>query len=86
MAIYEKECGFDEDYECSKMVNALIDLIDAFIDQIEVTEAKELLSEATDMLFLIVERYELGDVSAETEAAFIKVKEKAEGIKKALNP
>jgi hypothetical protein len=74
MAVYGKEAGFDEDYECNKMINALIALIDAFLDQTEVTEAKELLSEATDMLFLIVERYELGDVSAETEAAFIKRK------------
>lgn len=85
MAVYGREAGFDEDYESGKVINALIALIDAFLNQTEATEAKELLSEATDMLFLIVERYELGDVSAETEAAFIKVKEKAEKLKAKIN-
>ena len=81
MEVYEREAGFDEDYECGKVVNTLIDLIDAFIDQIEVIEAKDLLSDAVDMLFLIVERYDLGDVSEESEIAFKKVKKKAEKLK-----
>ena len=85
VTVYGREAGFDKGHESAKVINALIGLIDAFFDQTEVGEAKEMLAEATYMLYLIVKRYELGDVSTETEAAFVNVKEKAERIKNALN-